>query len=371
MTISIRPLTADLLNAVHKLNQRLGCNGVGYHFPEHETPDWLPRRDGLALYHEYFVAEDAGDLRGGYIFKHQEFAIGDQVTPVGFFRLPISEGAYDARYTTLATQFLLHALKKNQSLFSLGIGGYDEPLAKLERGAGWTQWTLPFHFLVLRAHKFLANIEHLRRKSARRWIIDASRWTGLGSLAIHAWQAMRRARSSPTVNVKVEQVSDFGAWADDLWERSFASHSFVAVRDAKCLAALYPTHDPQFTRLRISDRDATLGWAVILANQLRNHKHFGNMKLGSVVDCLAVPGNERLVVEAATKQLRDANCDLVVSNQSHVRWCTAFDAAGYMRGPSNFIFSASKKLVQRIDEVDPKHERLHLTRGDGDGPIHL
>lgn len=371
MVLVIVPYTADLVDSVKALNQRLSEHGVPYRFPENETPGWLPQQNAIPLYHEYFVARDEGALRGGYIFKNQEFLLAGGILPVGFFRLPISEGLYDRRYTTLAAQFLLHALKKNAALFSLGIGGYDEPLAKLERGAGWTQWTLSFHFLVLRANRFLANIEHLRRKPSRRLLIDIGRFTGVGATAIHMWQTWRKPRFLAQSGCVADRVAEFGAWADDIWYQSQDAYSFIAVRDSQCLTALYPINDPRFIRLQVSEFNRPIGWAVVMATALSNHKHFGNMKLGSIVDCLAIPGKERQIVAAATNLLRNAKCDLIVSNQSHKEWCAALDQAGYLRGPSNFIFSASKKLAEEIDRVDPDHQRLHLTRGDGDGPIHL
>lgn len=370
MAIAIVPFSSSHVESAKALNRRLSEHGVHYKFPECEIPDWLPRRSGSLLYHEYFVAEDQESLRGGYIYKHQQFDVAGVTGPVGFFRLPISEGLYDSRFTTLATQFLLHAVRKNPLLFSLGIGGYSEPLAKLERGAGWMQWTLPFHFQVLKAGRFLANIVHLRNRPLRRWMLDIGRWVGLGPIAIHAWQRHRRRRLQG-VSVQVDEVAAFGPWADEVWQQSQAHYSFIAVRNAENLTAIYPPDDQRFIRLRIRVAGNIVGWAVVMANTHQGHKYFGNMRLGSLVDCLSVPGKERVVVESATRRLKEADCDLIVTNQSHKAWCIALDDSGYLRGPSNFIFSASKKLVGQIDAVDPNHESLHLNRGDGDGPIHL
>src|SRR5262245_13586620 len=113
MGITIVPFSADFEPQVAEFNHRLTAGAVPYQFPSSHVPDWLPRNGDAKLYHEYFLGCDGDDVRGAYIFKHQEFMIGEERLSVGFFRKPISEGAYDGRYTTLATQFLLHALKKN------------------------------------------------------------------------------------------------------------------------------------------------------------------------------------------------------------------------------------------------------------------
>src|SRR5678815_3226809 len=57
----------------------------------------------------------------------------------------------------------------------------------------------------------------------------------------------------------------------------------------------------------------------------------------------------------------------------HERDCSAAALAGcgFRTGPSNFIFAASKKLAALLDPWSAHVGRIHLTRGDGDGPIHL
>ena len=44
---------------------------------------------------------------------------------------------------------------------------------------------------------------------------------------------------------------------------------------------------------------------------------------------------------------------------------------GFLRGPSNFVFSASRELAGALAPLERHAPRLHLTRGDGDGPLHL
>ena len=49
----------------------------------------------------------------------------------------------------------------------------------------------------------------------------------------------------------------------------------------------------------------------------------------------------------------------------------AFDAAGYLRGPSNFIFAGSRELAKSLQTSGVSNDGIYLNRGDGDGPIHL
>jgi hypothetical protein len=372
MTLTIQPYAADSVEAVKALNARLREHGVPYQFPDDPTPDWLPPGDGATSFHEYFVAKEGANVRGGYIFKQQSFFVTGELRPIGFFRLPLSEGSYDKRYSALAAQFLLHALKKNPHLFSLGIGGYDEPLAKMEASVGWTQWTVPFLFRVEHPFAFLRNIRHLRRKPQRRLLLDLLAITGLGRLGLHTHRLVERLRGrTKAVAADYCEVSFFGSWTDDVWTAAKDHYSLIAERTSAELQRLFPLNDSRYIRLQVLDGGRTIGWAVVLDTQHTGHKHFGDMRLGSLVDFLAVPGSEAQVVAAATQCLSQRGVDLVVVNTAHDAWVAALRSQGYLSGPSNFIFSASKKLVELLQPFDEQCRRVHLTRGDGDGPIHL
>jgi len=110
-----------------------------------------------------------------------------------------------------------------------------------------------------------------------------------------------------------------------------------------------------------------IGWAVPLDTAMRDDKHFGNLRLGSIVDALALPEDAPAVMAAAAGELEQRGVDLIVSNQCHKAWADALRRSGFLEGPSNFIFAAAKKLAALSSAFD----EFHINRGDGDGPIHL
>jgi hypothetical protein len=73
-------------------------------------------------------------------------------------------------------------------------------------------------------------------------------------------------------------------------------------------------------------------------------KFFGNARVGSVIDCLALPGSEQDVVHAVTRILDARGVDII---ETHETWCAAFHMMGWMSG-SHFIFSSSPKLTERL-----------------------
>ena len=158
---------------------------------------------------------------------------------------------------------------------------------------------------------------------------------------------------------------DVAASLQALWEQTRQSRSFTAVRDAEALSILYPAAQTHFTRIVLTRNGGVIGWAVV--GERRKDAKYGNLRVGSVVDCFALPGEWFSVVRSATETLEREGFDLILSNQSHHDWGEAFKAAGYMTGPSNFIFAASKKLAEALAPFEDIRPRMHLTRADGDG----
>jgi len=145
----------------------------------------------------------------------------------------------------------------------------------------------------------------------------------------------------------------------------------VALRDGATLNRIYPSSDPRFLRLLVSRGGKPAGWAVMLDTPMSGHKHFGNLRVGSIVDCLAKPEMACLVVRYATSFLEQRGVELIVSNQTNSAWRKAFLAAGYLAGPSNFILALSPMLGERLQPSEAAWDQIHMNRGDGDGPIHL
>ena len=115
MKITIEPYASDRQAAVRQFNARLAPQKlpVYFHFPERHVPDWLPPKDGLRVYQEFFLAVDDGAMvRGGYILKTQDFWINGRFRIVGNLQLPLSEGIVDPRYGFLGVQIIQNALQR-------------------------------------------------------------------------------------------------------------------------------------------------------------------------------------------------------------------------------------------------------------------
>ena len=339
--IAIRPFTEEWTGAVRDFNARIA--GTGFDYPLVPAPD-------------HFLAVDDAQVRGGYILRRQRFWIHGKALEVAHYRLPLSEGIRDRTYATLGMQLIRHALKQQPLLYALGMGGFDQPLPRMLKALGWNLRAVPFLFKVNRAAGFLRNIETLRKTPARRVALDLAADSGLGAFGL--WFVQRRLRGHSAGEV----IGSFVPWAEAVWTGAFAEYGALASRDSVSLDAFY-RRDAAVIRLKVG----AAGWAVVLDTQMRGDQYFGDMRLGSIADCLAEPADAAAVIGAAVRFLEQRGVDLIVSNQLHPAWVAALRGCGFREGPSNFVFAVSKGLAELI----PPGAGVHVNRGDGDGPIHL
>lgn len=370
MAIVIKPYTEELIPAVKAFNRRLAAGGLPseFYFPESNIPHWLPKMNGRRIYQEYYVAIEGEHVRGAFILKYQDFFLKNEIRPVAFFHLPVSEGTVDKAFASAGVHMLRSAIKMAPMLFALGMGGFDRPLPQMLKAMGWNLCAIPFYFRVNHPMRFLRQLAFLRKTSSRRLFADLAAFTGAGWAGIKAAQAARTR--SPIQGVTAEPIESFDSWADELWTSARTAYAMVATRDRSTLNVLYPA-EKNFIRLRICKGPQILGWAVVIDTLLHQNEYFGNLRLGSIADCFALPANSSAVVQAATRFLEMRGIDLTISNQSHKSWTESLSSAGFFKGPSNFLFGASKSLTEALVPFDANRHQIFLNRGDGDGPVNL
>jgi hypothetical protein len=352
MNVSIRvaPFTAEWTDAVRAFNQRIAASHQ--QLPESLNPEgFLPGSD-------VYLAIEGEAVRGGYILRRQRFYTADREISAAHYRLPLSEGVVDRRYATLGLRLVRDALAREPHLYALGMGGWNRPLPQMLKRLGWRMCEVPFHFKVLRPYRFLRNIRVVRTSLLRCLVLDAAALTGTGWMGMKLIGHGARVAQEPH-----ETFRAFASWADSAWDSACASYALVAERNASTLDALYPASDDRFLRVRTAS-----GWAIMLDTQMHDHLQFGDMRVGSIVDCFAALADAPAVMRAAAGVLEQRGVDLVVSNQLHHAWSTALLQAGFRKGPSNFLLALSPAFAQSV--TGPDHE-IHFNRGDGDGPIHL
>lgn len=365
--MEFKSYTKELEPLVKSFNLRLREGGEVLAFPESHIPrfPYVPARHP---YQEMYLLLHKGQVRGGYLLTHERFSIHGSIEAVSCGpQLSLSEGTVSREYGMVGVLLVEHALSKQPLMYALGMGGMNERLSKLLLALGWTLRPVPFYFRVTNTFRFFAEISYLRRSSTQRIGMDALRFTGVGPLGIR----MAQLRVGDGAATAEEVVPCFSAWADEIWDMASPNYSLISERDSATLNRIYPPSATRFHRLKIQNANGTVGWAVVLDTQMSGHKQFGNLRVGSLVDCLAREGHEDVVAKAATGFLERRDVDLIVSNQAHSAWGKALLRAGYLPGPSNFVLGLSPELSKHIGTSQQAHGKIYMNRGNGDGPIHL
>jgi len=365
--LKLQPFTADLAGAVRDFNTRLLQGGVDPElvFPDFQKPAFpSATKNHPGLEERFLMVEEGPIVRGGFILQHQDFWLGAEQASIAHFRLPLSEGLVDRKYVSLGMQLVREALQRQPRLFALGMGGRQNPLPRLLAAMKWQVWDVPFYFFVNRPARFLRGIRALRTNWWRRAVLDAAAFSGLGWAGSRLWNLVGQTAAA---NQKPDAIESWFPWADPLWSECKQRYSFLAVRDGATLDLRYPDGSGRFHRRMLRRNGRPAGWFVVVDTVMQEHKQFGNLRVGTIVDVLAEPGVAAAVIEAAARFLRARNVDVIISNQMHPVWGEALRAAGFRRAPSNFALAVSPGLKEFCGDG----AGIHMNRGDGDGPIHL
>ena len=146
----------------------------------------------------------------------------------------------------------------------------------------------------------------------------------------------------------MDRVTSWGPWADEIWEKYRTQCSFAAVRDRTTLDLFYPLAKERLTVSLVSKGSLPIGWATWLNTQMRDDKHFGNLRVVTILDCLAAPEFAEAFARSITRHLDESDADLVITNQSHFLWTSAFRKAGFLTATSNYLLATSKELGASI-----------------------
>ena len=360
--------------AVRAFNQRMEAGGTHWRWYESPVDPWIPEKaDGQKTWREHFLAvEDGSEVRGGYALKPHEFLVRGEPRIVTDWQGPITEGVHSRRYNTLGIRLLRTMVKRYPLLYSWGHGGLEQPLLQMLTKMGWFLHGTPFCLRILRPARFLHRNRYLRTSPLRNVLFDVAAATGTGWLGTHALHAALSIRAGGGEVGHAEPFDTFGPWADALWERAAPEYRMVARRDAATLNLLFPSGGwPPAHKLRVKRGDETIGWAAVLDTQMEDDVRFGNLRVGSVIDAFASPGDADAVIGAAFAFLRSRGPDLVFSNQSHPAWTRAFEKHGFLLLPERRYFAASPELTKVLEPIEEGLQGLHLTNLDGHGPMRM
>jgi hypothetical protein len=331
--------------------------------PLPEAPFFLPEhapqpRESTYIRSTQCVALDETDAcRGGILTQeHPAWLNGAESTVINV-QSPLSEAIVDPKYAMVGAQLFRFVLKKNPHVFVIGMGGNPEsPLPRLLTVMGWRVRHIPFYFHMLRPARCLKELQTFQRSGMRKTVASIASATGLaqvGAKIVH-WGI------SPSKEwKKAERPPDF---ADRVWSGFTQRCQFSIVRDSRTLPEWYRPGSEPCTFFH-QERE---GWFSLLIAEMREHHHFGNATVATLVDCLAPEALLPDAVATAIRKAKESGADLLVANFTYGPLQAACRAAGMRNGPSNCLLATSKALSEGMTD-----EQTYISRRDGDGLIHL
>lgn len=369
MEIRIVPYSPAEAAAAQAFNERLCAGGETEFLLPAQAPE--PEPDDPPIRNAYFLALEGQAVRGGFLLARFPASLAGEPVEAINCREPLSEGIVDPNYSLLALRLLKDAQKHGPYLFALGMGSEQARFSRLLKAAGWTVEPVPFLFRVVRAGRFLSEMPILRNSRPKRLLARAAAFSGAGKIAISALQASSIRAAFGLRGATIERIHEWGPWADALWEDFESSCSFCVQRDRRTLEALYRLGRDRTQAFVVKRGGKPVGWVAAQNSKMSNHKHFGNLHVATILDCVAYPEAREAAVALAARALAANGADLIVTNQSYEPWVHAFRSAGFQRARSNYVLATSKALSQAIASQPGGRERMHFTRGDSDGRIHL
>lgn len=359
--LRIRLWDEKVAPAIRAMNDRLESAGSSWKFYDEVDRAWIAPDPSSPISREFYVAQKGKDVHGGFVIKRQTFLLSGAEVVAANIQGPVSESIVRPDLKGLGGVMTSAAHEMEPYIFAWG---FTPEKAKMLTRMAWPQTRVPMLLKTSKLGRILRRGRLAPKKVAP--LAALASLTGLPQLAA---SIARPSRVRPGRAYAAPQ-EEFGPWADTIWDRAKLMYGFIATRDAKSLNRLMPAAgEPFVTPLKIlRDNGDVIGWAAVRDRQLDDDPMFGNLRCGSIVDALAIPGCEALVANAATRWLEDKGVDLVGAVFSHPTWQVAFDVSGYWSIKDRRTVAASPALANAVGGLDKLLSGAHLTLIDGDGP---
>jgi hypothetical protein len=369
-SVIVRFATPGDRGAIRQFNERLRTGGRTEVMPMADAfLESLPS-DAMPVYKRLMIAVDVDGVHAGVLLHHHRMCVDSEEKRFCWSIMPISEGLIDRAYSLSILKLINHALKYEPFLISLGVGSTQEAWARFVMSMGWKHVAVPFFFLPIRVTSMLKGLPYFRTRRPLKWAGHIGRYSGAGAVA-NVFLNRRLCSKVRDASMDATVVPNFGEWANEIFSRALSDYFITPLRNAAALNVAYPPGDPRFVRLRVSSREGALdaGWIVVSVARMKDNRHFGNLKVGILVDGFAPTKDVGKLIAAGCDHLARSGVDLIVANWSHQAWCQASKQFGFLNGPSNYFLFISKSADKQF--TTDNLSRMHLGRGDSDGMVNL
>ena len=364
MGIEVVPYAKEHEAAVHAFNLRMANAPSLFLLPE-KAPQAVnePR---IVSATQYLAVDEDKQVRGGVIVMDVPAWINGREVAAANLQSPLSEGIVDPMYSMVGMQLIRWTLRRTPYLYVVGMGSADNPLPRLLKAFGWKVRPAAFLFKMNRVGRCLRELSPLRARPLLRSAAVAASISGAGWMGVR-WLQRRRTK---TARLETEPLNRWPDWVDAVWERYRAGCSFAMVRDSRTLPLLYDPASGQLRAFALRRGGQPVGWFSLLDAPMSGHRYFGNLRVATLLDCVAPPEEAGAAAAAAWEEARRMGADLVITNQTLDAAVAACRSQGFLERGSNYFIATSKALTEECDAAGGD-AAMCVTRRDGDGIVNL
>jgi hypothetical protein len=375
--MNIRFAADDDIPAVVRFNQRLRAGGrreqitLRLRLPGEERY----RPAGFPMYRRMMIAEDGREVRAAVMLYHSNIFIRGKKQDFCWLDMPISEGIVDRRYSLAIVQLVSAVSRYESFMMSTGAGPVDKDSFRLLTKLGWRHHAVPFFFYPVKVTKVLLGLSYFKKHPKLRYSALLGAYSGLGT-GLSGLLALRRRIAPCLSGYEYSMEKVFDDWADRIFEDCLPGYGVVMRSDATTLNILHPPDNPGLTRLRVRRKGANgnagrnggqnAGWILVANKQMKNNHHFGDLKVGTLVDGFGPAADAPALVAAGINHLVETGADIIVANFSHAAWVEACRRSGMFDGPDSYYHFVSPGGSPLFEDSCPQRE-IHMTRGHSNG----
>jgi hypothetical protein len=257
----------------------------------------------------------------------------------------------------------------------------EPPVLRILTGLKWVhKGLLPQYIRVLNAQGVSHNLQlsgvkalalHTGDTAAVRlgFVESFIRMLGGWGLAVGQaiWVGLTIVARPRAVPVEVREEQGFDDGYNKLWQAVRTRFGACLARDQKYLQGRFGGHPHRYRVLGCRQDNSLLGYCIVKTKQFSNDPRMGNMKVGTIVDCLFDPA-----APAVFQALLDRALKLCAREGVHAVLCTASHAAvrrllrgnGFLAIPGNLNFAYHNRTDAPLQDIPL--ESWHLMRGDSD-----
>ena len=365
MKLSIEPFGPQHEAAAAAFNQRLSASGKPVIFFLPERSRATQTAHGVTVT-DYVAVDAEGVVRGGFMSWEHSAIVGKSVRQVINIQSPLSEGIFDRAHVAVGPRLIQTAIQRTPYVYFVGMGSEDNPLPRLLKAMGFRVRAVPFFFRMIKPARCLRQLRPFRNSAWKRLLSNTAALSGIASLGAAVVHRMSGSASGAVSGYEMEEVSEWGPWADDVWDGFAKGITFGVMRDAKAQGFFYPLKKGTPRVWKLLRDGAVDGWFGLMITRMSGNPYFGNLTVATLTDCIGSVSAVQAGCINAIGKARELGADLLIANLGHESVQRACVAAGYRQGPSNFQFATSKALTQEISA-----NSAYVTRRDGDGLVNL